>query len=177
MEATLDNKMAKYAFNELWIDGFNLFYKWSRTRDLFKPGCDIQLAQQESIRLLATSLNSKRNRCILFMDGGPEPTSMTLHGLRIKYPGSGQKADSLLEEFARGRTSNQRVLAVTSDRALAATLRRNRVQIIDSNKFIRDFLNNTSSRQHNQPEIKPEITDPAEVEEWIRIFSEDEDSK
>ena len=165
--------MARYTFNELWIDGFNLFYKWNKTRELFRPGGDIRFAQEESIRLLAITLNRKRNRCILFMDGGPEAATMTLHGLRIKYPGGGKKADSLLEEFARGRTGRQRILAVTSDRALAATLRRNQIQIIDSNKFIRDFLTNTT-REKNYPEVKPEISDPAEVEEWLNIFSETE---
>ena len=62
----------------------------------------------------------------------------------------------------------------TSDRALAATLRRNRLQIIDSEKFIKDFL----VVQHNaydSNEIKPEITSSEEVEEWLKIFSEEEE--
>lgn len=166
--------MAKYSFNELWIDGFNLFYKWNKTKNYFKPNCDIKMAQEESIRQLAIALGRKRNRSILFMDGGLEQASMTIHGLRIKYPGGGKKADSLLEEYARAKTSNKKILAVTSDRALAATLRRNRLQIIDSEKFIKEFL----VVQHNAydgNEIKPEITSSEEVEEWLKIFSEEEE--
>ncbi len=165
--------MAKHAFNQLWIDGFNLFYKWNRTRQLFKNGCDINTAQQESIRELAIYLGNWRNRSILFMDGGPEASSMTLHGLRIRYPGGGKKADGLLEEYARGRTSNLRILAVTSDRALAATLRRNRLQIMPCEKFIREFLSN-KNQSNNYTEKKDYTLSPEEVEEWLRIFSEDE---
>ncbi len=165
--------MAKHAFNQLWIDGFNLFYKWNRTRELFKSGCDINNAQQESIRELAIHLGNWRNRSILFMDGGPEASAMTLHGLRIRYPGGGKKADGLLEEFARGRTGNLRILAVTSDRALAATLRRNRLQIMPCEKFIREFLTG-SSRSTNYSQKQDYKLSPEEVEEWLKLFSDDD---
>lgn len=164
--------MAKHAFNELWIDGFNLFYKWDRTKHLFGRNCDIKHAQEESLRLLAINLGKKRSRSIVFMDGGLERECLTLHGLRIRYPGSGKKADSLLEEFARAKTSNKRILAVTSDRYLAATLRRNRIQIIDSEKFIKEFLVGQNST-YTYNEIKPEITSTEEMEEWLQIFSDD----
>ena len=166
--------MAKHSFNELWIDGFNLFYKWDKTKNYFKPNCDIKIAQEESIRQLAIALDRKRSRSILFMDGGLERTSMTIHGLRIKYPGGGKKADSLLEEYARAKTSNKKVLAVTSDRALAATLRRNKLQIIDSEKFIKEFLI-VQNNAYDYNEMKPEVISAEEVEEWLKIFSEEKE--
>ncbi len=166
--------MAKNSFNELWIDGFNLFYKWEKTRHLFGRNCDIKIATEEGIRQLAIHLGKKRSRSILFMDGGLERASITLHGLRIRYPGSGNKADALLQEYARGKTTNKRILAVTSDRSLAATLRRNRIQIIDSEKFIKDFLVGQKSA-YNYNEEKPEITSAQEIEEWLEIFSDDDD--
>lgn len=165
--------MAKNNFNEIWIDGFNLFYKWHRTRDDFKPGCDIKFAQEASLRRLSDALQNNRKRTIVFMDGGIERHSLTFAGMRVKFPGNGKKADELMEEQARGKQNNSRVLAVTSDRFLAATLRRYRLKILDSTKFIERFLRDIpSGNKYN--DNKPEILSKEEVEEWLDIFSEDE---
>ena len=165
-------KMGKNSFNEIWIDGFNLFYKWKKTNLFFRPGCDIKTTQQKSLELLAKALNNNCKRTIVFMDGGIERTSITYNGMRIKFPGSGKKADELLEEQARGKQNNKKIIAVTSDRYLAATLRRYRLKIIDSAKFIRNFLNNTSEK-NNYTDHKPEVLTKEEVEEWLDIFSQD----
>ncbi len=166
--------MAKHRFNQIWIDGFNLFHKWHRTLQLFKGKTDIKYAQDESIRLLAAALGRKRKQCTVFMDGGLSRSESTLQNLRIRFPGSGKKADTLILEYARAKTSNQRTLAVTSDRALAATLRQHRIQIIDSEKFIKEFLVGTPAPDtYNYTETKPEVLSADEVEEWLKIFSDD----
>lgn len=162
---------------ELWIDGFNLFHQWSRTREAFRPGGDIASAQEHALRTLARALDRAAPRTVVFMDGGPERTAFTVGRMRVRYPGPGAKADDLMVERLQAKRAGQ-VRAVTDDRLLRDTLRARGAKTVGVEAFIRDRLATpgTSRGADERPEEREkhrELT-PDEVEAWVREFEGEE---
>lgn len=168
----------KKVAGEIWVDGFNLFHRWKETMPLFQHGGDIIQAQQLALRMLARRLGSRRGRCLVFMDGGPRRESGTIDGVRVRYPGPGLKADDLMDEALRGREpgTGARITAVTSDRVLAADLRRKGARILTAEEFIVQVLMAAGAAPdpRNRPD-DPARTRPlseAESDYWLQIFSD-----
>lgn len=168
--------MAKKAGGDIWIDGFNLFHQWRETATLFQPGGDVVQAQQLALRLLARKLHNRRGRCVVFMDGGVQREAGTIDGVRVRYPGPGQKADDLMDEALRGRQGarNNQLTVVTSDRTLAADLRRQGARILSAVEFISGVLNASSPGDPRNRPVDPQRVQPlpeSEVDYWLDVFS------
>lgn len=163
--------MAKRVGGDIWIDGFNLFHRWARTRDGFRPQGDIVRAQDEALRALASALGRARGRCTLFMDGGLRYEARTLGGVRIRYPGPGRKADDLILEAFAGRGGGGKVHVVTSDNALAAAVRGRGGGVIKADDFIATYLVSAGGSGDDAPGVeKPPPPDAQEVAYWLRHF-------
>lgn len=168
--------MAKRPGGDIWIDGFNLFHRWTRTREGFRPQGDIVQAQDDAIRALAMALGRTRGRCTLFMDGGLRYEARTLAGLRIRFPGPGRKADDLILEAFAGRGGGGKVHVVTSDNQLAAAVRGRGGAVIKADDFIATYLVPRGGSGEDDPGAgKPPEPDEQEVAYWLRHFdAEDE---
>lgn len=170
----------KKAQGEIWIDGFNLLYRWRETAALFQPGSDIVTAQELGLRLLSRRLGVRRGRCLVFMDGGVRRESLSADGLRVRYPGPGAKADDLLEEALRAREGRHHrdLTVVSSDRVLAADLRRQGARIMTAEEFITGVLQAAQPVDRRDRPVDRERTRPlseGEVDYWLREFGEDPD--
>ncbi len=184
---------------QTWIDGFNLFYRWSRTKDHFHPqgGGDILYGQREGLRLLSEALGGKRKITTVFMDGGLNRSGMSAHGMRVEYAGPGAKADHLMLEMMRYRSvAGGRVCVVTSDRTLAGNLRAFGAKIVSVEDFLQSVCKNENksggaggrkrqagSRAAQREEVKRRAdAEPSrdvnlssrEVEIWLRFFEDEE---
>lgn len=168
----------KKARGEIWVDGFNLFHRWKETMSLFQRGGDIVHAQQLALRMLARRLGSRRGRCLVFMDGGVRRETGTIDGVRVRYPGPGLKADDLMDEALRGRGEQrgERITAVTSDRVLAADLRRKGARILTAEEFIAQVLmaSGGASDPRNRPDdpARTRPLSPDESDYWLHVFSD-----
>ncbi len=158
---------------ETWIDGFNLFHKWSRTRRLFRRGGDIARAQTRALSMLADALGKHVRFYTVFMDGGLRYEAVTVKGLKVRYPGPGKKADELLVETMNTRKRG-RVGVVTGDRSLAANLRAHGAKIIDAEAFIRNTLVSAPARTEDDQAYRDKQLSPDEVNLWLREFEEDD---
>lgn len=171
--------MSKRHIDETWIDGFNLFYRWSRTRNAFRAARDTPPPQEHALHLLAQALDALAGRCIVYMDGGPHASTGCIQHLRVRYPGPGRKADDLLLEALSGRGKGARqVCVVTDDRDLAASAR----ALGAAHQRIEDWIRTTlhphrgPQRPSRATEPKPSAPDGAEVDEWMNYFGySDED--
>jgi len=180
---------------QLWIDGFNLFHRWKRTREHFRAdgGGDILLGQREGLRILSEALGGKRKTAIVFMDGGLSRAGMNVHGMRTEYAGPGAKADQLMMEMMCYRSvAGGRVCVVTSDRALAGSLRAFGAKIMSVEDFLESVQKTktaaggkrqgtgraaareeTKRRANAEPSREVNLSE-REVEIWLRFFEDGE---
>ncbi|MBN2712499.1 MAG: NYN domain-containing protein [Planctomycetes bacterium] len=161
--------------NETWIDGFNLFHRWDETREGFSafrnPATDMAGLQENALRLLSSAL-AKRAGVIVFMDGGLSQGSQIIHGLRVRFPGPGKKADDAMVESLDAKQGRARsVTAVTSDRGLAATLRSYGAKIITVEDFIARSLQRKPGKKQ-PPQYKTANLSKHEVDDWLEYFGE-----
>ena len=111
---------------EFWLDGFNFFHHWDKTRGLLRSdsGFGIVKAIERSLRILGRHLGSKCRHTLVFLDGGLARNETRLGDLRIRYCGPGGKADDrMLADLGELRDDARMVTAVSNDRELKAGLR------------------------------------------------------
>lgn len=164
---------------ECWIDGFNLFHQWAETRERFAskqdPAFDMGHALDGAIKCLADALGKHRRHTILFLDGGVNRHGETRYGLKTRYPGPGAKADDAMREALQGRAKVPRDLTiVTSDRALATTLRALGAKIQPVEAFVQS-LTTKRSRAKKSGSYKTAPLSANDVEAWKEYFQFPED--
>jgi hypothetical protein len=88
------------------------------------------------VRLLAAFVRAKRTRVTCIFDG-PEPASFGRHlgSVTVAFSGPRSADELIVERAAHGRGWS----VVTSDRGLAARVRRRDVEVVPANVFIRQM--------------------------------------
>lgn len=112
--------------DEFWIDGFNFFYQWEKSRELFLSGGEMGIARslERAVRILSRELGGRRRAALVFLDGGLDRREARQAGMRVRYCGPGNKADDRMAEDLAGLGADaKRVTAVSNDRELRARLR------------------------------------------------------
>ncbi len=164
---------------EIWIDGFNLFYRWKRTQNMFRQGADIATAPEQALKLLAHALGKRRARVSVFMDGGWSREGADRYGLRVRYAGPGGKADAILVEAAQGLGARaQRVAVVTDDLELGGSLRLLGVIVTKLRDFI-PRLTGSGPSASDSPEEAHKQRQPSrhEVDAWLEVFKGNKDDE
>jgi len=129
------------------IDGSNLL---GQTRS------DVA-AKRMLVRALAQFARARRTKVICTFDGSePEHFGANLGGVRVLFSGSRTADELIAKQVASG--SGWKV--VTSDRALAARIRRRAVEVVESSAFLREL------------ESLPASDSPGSAEDWTTYFSD-----
>lgn len=111
---------------EFWLDGFNFFHHWEKTRDLLRPdsGFDIVKAMARALGMLGRQLGTKCGQTVVFMDGGLSRHETMRGRLRVRYCGPGGKADDRMARDLEELGPDARlVTAVSNDRELKDRMR------------------------------------------------------
>lgn len=115
----------------------------------------------------------------LFFDGSPHGfKSKVEHGLvHVHWIRLGKTADDAIILFLRNSGNNSRnITVVSSDRRVQAEARALNAEIMNSENFSSEIQKTLSSAQavneHRASEISTE-----EVDEWLRLFSENKGTK
>ncbi len=165
----------------IWIDGFNVFHHWKRTRRIIRGAGDIGARRRRALHRVAEALGPWRARATVFLDGGPRREGSAAWGLRVETAGPGATADDLMVEALRASPKRaRRVTAVSNDRDLGLRLREEGAEVIAVEAFFDTLARRTPSRGR-EAETDPERQDSLaedEVSMWMEIFgfSEEEDS-
>lgn len=170
---------------QYWIDGFNFFHHWERTRELFAKGADLALARaiDVSLRTLARELAGRARHTIVFMDGGWRWEEKRLGHLRIRYAGPGGKADDRMAEELRDLDdAARRVTAVTNDRELGSRLSYLGGNCLGVGEYLALFEKKRQPRNGKGKERRPrgeeaevmrqkcQTLSPADVLGWLEFF-------
>ncbi|MCL2001757.1 MAG: NYN domain-containing protein [Planctomycetes bacterium] len=124
---------------EFWLDGFNFFHHWDRTRGLLRSdsGLDIVRAIERSLRILGRHLGVKCRQTLVFLDGGLTRNETRLGDLRIRYCGPGKKADDrMLADLGELLDDARMVTAVSNDRELKGGLRSYGASCLGAGEFL-----------------------------------------
>ncbi len=154
---------------EIWIDGFNLFYAWPETAPLLRGAGEIGSALAMCLRRLAAFLGSYRRRALVFLDGGLTSGFANIGGVGVRYAGPGRKADDLMRAHLGGdERRGRRITAVSNDRLLASSLKMFGVEIMTAEDFFALFGKKNRARSKAVADVR---LLPSEVEAWVQIFS------
>ncbi|MDR1612780.1 MAG: NYN domain-containing protein [Planctomycetota bacterium] len=172
---------------QYWIDGFNFFHHWERTRELFARGADLNIARaiDLSLRAFARKLAGRARQTIVFMDGGWRCEEKRLGNLRIRYAGPGEKADDRMAKGLWEIDDGARyVTAVTNDRELGS-----RLTLLGANRLgVGEYLTLFDRKERPRPgksrkprgeeaeamRRKCQTLSPADVQAWLEFFGCDD---
>lgn len=118
------------------IDGYNLMY----AAGIVGPGSGkggLERSRAALARFVGESLDAaERGRAVVVFDaaGAPPglPSSITLHGVAIRFAKGYRDADELLEELIALDNSPRRLTVVSSDHRIQRAARRRRATAVDS---------------------------------------------
>lgn len=167
---------------EFWLDGFNFFHHWEKSRGLFGPdgGMDIARALARALRILSNELDRKRGMSLVFLDGGLSRSETRQAGLRVRYCGPGNKADDRMAEDLAGLGSDARsVIAVSNDRELKSRLMYHGAACMGVNEFLSLLRKKNGGAARLDGEAagimreKCRRPSPAEVGAWLELFGGD----
>lgn len=171
--------------NEYWLDGFNIFHKWQKTKGLFADkhyNVDLPRVVEQSIRILSRDLAQHRAKSLIFIDGGVIRTERHQAGIRVRYAGPGKKADDrMVEDLGLLGSDAGKVTAVSDDREL-----RSRLSYLGASSLgVMEFLSllagpkgggkGGKTPEDDLPEvmrIKCRPVPPSEVKVWLEIFAQ-----
>jgi predicted RNA-binding protein with PIN domain len=139
---------------------------------------DKSASRWKLIRNLGVFARARKTRITVVFDGEPEPAApdgSAVHGVKIFYAERGSNADARIERMVETSADPRGLTVVTSDRHLAFLVRSRGAKVVRSGEF-RKQLDRLSEMQP-QPD-DGELTDPADLNEWLRYFGslpEDDD--
>lgn len=176
--------------NEFWLDGFNYFHHWERTRDLFQTGgaiADIAKTIDKALRILSRELGSKRDGTLVFLDGGLTRRETRQAGLRVRYCGPGNKADDrMVEDLIDLGDDARQVTAVSNDRELKARLTVNGAACLGIGEFLAILEKKRVARSGKGQRgggdsaaimrEKCRNLSAAEVQAWLELFGGDSEA-
>ena len=129
------------------IDGSNL---------LGQARADVA-AKRKLVQALAQFARARRTKVICLFDGGePEHFGAQLGGVRVVFSGARTADDLIAKQVASG--SGWKV--VTSDRALAARVKRRTLQVVEASSFLREL------------ESLPRSESTGSAKDWSAYFSD-----
>lgn len=154
---------------DYWIDGFNLFYAWERTKPILMgrgwddPGAVIA----KSLGLLSELMGEKRSKALIFLDGGVKRGYRMENRFHVWYAGPDKKADFDIRKAVELNPSQ--VSVVTNDHEIVNYARVCGVNVISTDGFIGMFETGGSENPFKEKKLSS-----AEVEEWLDYFGESE---
>ena len=175
--------------DEYWIDGFNFFYKWEKTRELFLSGrgMDIGRSLERALGGLSRELGGRRRATLVFLDGGLDCRETRQAGLRVRYCGPGNKADDRMAgDLASLGADARRVTAVSNDRELRGRMSLHGASCLGVSEYLALLEkksngggnhkgNQAGSKGGDSAEVMREkchTLTPSEVKAWLNVFED-----
>lgn len=154
------------------IDGHNLIPHF-RGLSLSDPDDEEAL-----LELLSRFQRVQRASITVFFDGAP----LGKHGTRrygminaVFVPANETADQAIAEALARNKAAAKNIVLVSSDRQVQAAGRERHATVMQSSKFARQVLDAIELSDAQSGEINVSSAD--EIEEWLRIFSDQKDNK
>lgn len=158
-----------------WIDGFNLFYRWSRTSGLFGPGMNVVESQEQGLKAFASALGKNASKVVIYMDGGLTRGAENRNGLRVIFAGPGRKTDDQMLDSIRSRGGQpEEITVVSDDRELAGNMHVLGARVMRVQAFLDTVATKNPGKRKGALEKKFQPLSKNEVDAWVDIFETEE---
>jgi predicted RNA-binding protein with PIN domain len=151
------------------IDGYNLLWAVQKSDEGAESISDVELC-----RLLGQYLGLTGQTAEIVFDGTGPPEKNgfdNIKGLDVFFSGTGNEADSVIEDKIQSNSAPRRLTVVSSDRRIRRAAHRRSAVSIKSENFwneVARFL--TRQRKDNEPQAKRKGISEGETEQWMRFF-------
>ncbi|MDX6695484.1 MAG: uncharacterized protein QOF02_3087 [Blastocatellia bacterium] len=138
---------------------------------------DKQAARLRLLDELAQFAAVKRATVTVVFDGAPLthfPDGARYKGVRVFYGERGSNADERIKQLVETARERRTLKVVTSDRELAAYVRRCGAQAVRSGEFRQQLEQAAASLDARRIKTEPQIPDE-EIPDWMRYFGVEED--
>jgi hypothetical protein len=157
----------------LLVDGHNLIGQI--------PGLSLSDPEDEAklVMLLRGYAAAKRGRQVLVVfDRGVygHPQRLDGYGVVCQFARSPQDADTQIVRQLDRLRGRRDWAVVTADRALVRAAEERQIAVIDSRRFAQQLGEKPAKRVRPIPEKRELPPSAAEVEEWLRLFGERDDT-
>lgn len=162
----------------LIIDGYNLLHASGVFGEDRGPR-GFEQSRLKLLDLLADLVGDEAERTIVVFDAANAPDGLPgryrHRGLSVLFAREYPDADSLIEELVKADTSPGGLVVVSSDRRIAAAVRRRRGTAIDSDRWLAEAKSARAARRRPVDGKPPEPQSPSEVAAWLREFGINDD--
>jgi predicted RNA-binding protein with PIN domain len=157
---------------EILIDGYNLIRQSDRLLEV-EQRQGLAAGRAALIDLLAAFREATGDRISVVFDGddgvGYISGSSRQKGVSVAFSQPPQSADDVIIERIKRRHGTKALLVVSSDRAIQASARRDKVSAIGSGRFVSELYRGLSEGNRGKSEqAGAELSD--DVDYWKRIF-------
>ena len=156
----------------LIIDGYNLLHASGVFGDDRGPR-GFEASRLALLDLLADLLGDQAEKTIVVFDAANAPDGLPgrhrHRGLSVWFAREYPDADSLIEELVEADNAPGGLVVVSSDRRIAAAVRRRRGTAVESDRWLAD-MKATRRRTARGDAKPPEPQSPSEVAAWLREF-------
>jgi len=157
----------------LIIDGYNLLHASGVFGNERGPR-GFEQSRLKLLDLLADLLGDEASKTTVVFDAANAPDGLPgryLHrGLKVLFAREYPDADSLIEELVEADSSPGGLVVVSSDRRIAAAVRRRRGTAIESDRWLAEARATHARRGRPADGKPPEPRSPSEVAAWLREF-------
>ena len=164
----------------LYIDAYNLIHAAMHKMDGFgiKNG-ETEPAREKLLGLLARYRMVKKDRIVVYFDGGREAAHLPRHvmkrGLEVVFSEADSDADSDIKNAVSHNDNPRSIRVVTSDVAIQTFVKRFGARVTESHTFFDELLStlSDSSLPDDEPIEKYEGSSADETEYWLGVFGEE----
>lgn len=162
----------------LIIDGHNLAFADDDARRMLiagKPGD----ARHRVLELVETFAKWTKQRATVVFDGtgGRYKPPQTGGRVRYRFSGAERSADTDIAQIISRSTGRRELCVVTNDRSLGAAARSLHARTMGCKEFLKETARIQRRKGENrapEPRAKRFGAPPAEVEYWLKVFSDDD---
>ena len=157
---------------EILIDGYNLIRQSDRLLEV-EQRQGLEAGRTSLIELLAAFRKATGDRISVVFDGddgvGFISGSSRQKGISVCFSQPPESADDVIIERMKRRHGTKALLVVSSDKAIQASARRDRISAIGSGRFAGELFR-SMGRVHEGSADQAACEPPTDVDYWKKVF-------
>lgn len=170
---------------DILIDGYNVLHAAGFAQRSYNQG-EFEKRRLKLLRLISQQLSPReRLRTTVVFDATDRSVMRSAprerEGLLVIFAGDDGDADATIERLIRQNSAPKRLCVVSSDHRLQKAARRRRAKFIDSDVFLQRLARRPTPEERRQRQVEPDAKHsgklpPGEVDAWLRVFDDIEQS-
>ena len=164
-------------FVQLLIDGYNLLHATGAIKGGARAG-DLARARERLLRQLTAGLTEgERARTQIVFDSHrktKDADDQRVHGMTVTYSVGFEEADDLLEQIIRQHPQPRSLTVVSSDQRVQRTAKARKAQVVSSDDWLMQLLDDTERKPATPATTGSAITDTSAADQRDQLETVDQ---